>query len=86
MNKIIFRQRWKEELVAVGDEGVLVFECTAGKFHIYFPDRQRWIAIVPAWATNKWEIFAEACSNWCMENNIPISFVPDAHVYEENIK
>lgn len=83
---IIFKQRWKEEILAVGDEGILVLECTAGTFHVYFPDEQRWIVIAPAWAKDKWELYAEACSNWCKENNIPISFVPDAYVYEEKNK
>lgn len=36
MLKIKFSPRWREELVATCDEGVLIFEFTMGKNHVYF--------------------------------------------------
>jgi hypothetical protein len=83
MTKITFKQRWREELEAISEEGILVFELTIGQNHVYFPDQDRWLAVVPAWAKDKWVIYLEACQNWCKENRIPISVVDDAHVQEE---
>ena len=85
MEQIIFNPRWKEELEAISDEGILIFELTMGKMHVYFPDENCWGNSVPGWATEKWELYLKACSNWCMQQNIPISIISDAHVYEEKI-
>jgi hypothetical protein len=82
MNEIIFKQRWREELEAISNEGKLVFELTIGQFHVYFPDEARWLATVPAWAKEKWPVYLAACTNWCKQNKIPISIVEDANVYE----
>ena len=40
MNQIKFNPRWKEELVAVSDEGVLILEIAMGTLHVYFPDEK----------------------------------------------
>lgn len=85
MNKIRFNPRWKEELEAVSNEGILIFELAMGKLHVYFPDQTRWVACVPGWAKEKWQFYLEACAQWCKQNKIPISIVNDAHVYEEKI-
>jgi hypothetical protein len=83
MNTISFAPRWREELVATSADGVLIFEITMGELHVYFPDKTRWLATVPDWAKPQWEIYSEACSNWCKQNKIPLSFVDNALVYEE---
>ena len=49
MNQIKFNPRWKEELVAVSDEGVLILEIAMGTLHVYFPDKQKWLVSVPGW-------------------------------------
>ena len=85
MSEIIFKQRWKEELEAISDERKLVFELTLGTLHVYFPSEVRWLAIVPAWAKEKWQLYLEACTDWCKQNKIPISVVEDAYVYEEKM-
>jgi hypothetical protein len=83
IQEIKFSPRWREELVATSSEGVLIFELTMGKYHVYFPDENRWKNQVPEWAKMKWDIFLSACKTWCEQNKIPISVVPDALVYEE---
>ncbi len=83
MATITFTQRWKEELVAVSDDCILIFECTIGQLHVYFPDKDKWLASVPAWAKGKWELYITACTNWSNQNKIPMSIVGDAHVYEK---
>jgi hypothetical protein len=83
MQEIKFNPRWKEELVATSQEGVLIFEITMGKLHVYFPDETRWKNQVPEWAKMKWKIYLDACEKWCLVNTIPMDIVPDAHVYEE---
>ena len=83
MDQIIFNPRWKEELEAISDEGILVFELTMGEKHVYFPDQYQWEDTVPDWAKEKWDLYLKACSNWCNQNRIPITIIGDAHVYEE---
>lgn len=80
---IIFKRRWREELEAITDEGKLIFEFTIGRFHVYFPTQERWIAQVPLWARDRWEEYKNACEAWCQRERTPISFVNDAHVYYE---
>ena len=70
-------------MVASSEEGVLVFELTMGKYHVYFPSKSKWLESVPDWAKEKWEIYLEACKVWCDQNNIPISVVDNGLVYEE---
>ena len=83
MNQIKFNPRWKEELVAVSDEGILIFELSMGTFHVYFPDEEKWLASVPDWAKEKWQVYLDACTDWCKENRIPISIVNNTYVYED---
>jgi hypothetical protein len=83
MANITFLPRWKEELVVTSEEGILIFELTMGKLHVYFPDQQRWSGQVPSWAKDKWEIYLTACREWCQQNKIPISIVGNAYVFEE---
>ena len=83
MPDIKFNPRWKEELVATSDEGILIFEITMGVLHVYFPDQKKWEAAAPDWAKNKWRIYMDSCTNWCKNNGIPISIVDNAYVYEE---
>jgi hypothetical protein len=83
MLKIEFTPRWREELVATSNEGVLIFELTMGQNHVYFPDKAKWIESVPEWAKDKWQDYVDACSQWCSGNGIPISIVDNALVYEE---
>ena len=80
---IHFNPRWREELVASSEEGVLVFELTMGTYHVYFPSESKWLESVPQWAREKWELYLEACKVWCGQNNIPISVVDNGLVYEE---
>ena len=54
---IHFNPRWREELVAASEEGVLVLELTMGKYHVYFPSESKWMESVPDWAKEKWEIY-----------------------------
>ncbi len=81
--KISFAPRWREELVATSGEGVLIFELTMGKLHVYFPDKNRWEATVPAWAKEQWAVYKTACEDWCRANSIPITIADNALVYEE---
>ena len=83
MSQIKFNPRWKEELVAVSDGGVLILELAMGTLHVYFPDESKWLASVPDWAKEKWKDYLEACNTWCRENRIPISIVNNTFVYEE---
>ncbi len=83
MLRISFTPRWREELVATCNEGILVFELTMGKNHVYFPSESTWISSVPQWAKDKWQVFFDACTRWCSGNSIPISVVDNALVYEE---
>lgn len=83
MSRISFSPRWREELVASSAEGTLVFELTMGTYHVYFPDEEGWAKQVPQWAKDKWKQYFDECSNWCVINNIPISIVDQALVYEE---
>ncbi len=85
MKGITFRLRWREELEAIADDKKLIFECTMGTLHVYFPSKQCWKANTPTWAKEKWDIYLEACSDWCRNNKIPISIVDNAVVYEEAI-
>ena len=83
MGHITCHARWREELVATSDQGVLVFELMMGKLHLYFPDRERWKTQVPSWALDQWEDYHRACQLWCGQNRIPMSVVDDAHVSSE---
>jgi len=83
MSQIKFNPRWKEELVAVSHEGVLILELAMGTLHVYFPDEAKWFAAVPDWAKEKWKEYLEACTAWCKENRIPLSIVNNTFVYEE---
>lgn len=83
MNNIEFNPRWREELEAISPEGKLIFELTMGRRHVYFPDQARWLALAPEWAKDRWQLYVEACQDWCRKERIPISFVGDAHLYEE---
>jgi len=83
MATIKFNPRWKEELVATSNNGVLIFELTMGKLQVYFPDEKKWLASVPDWAKSKWKTYLDACNAWCADNGIPISIVDNAYVYEE---
>jgi len=83
MYRIEFTPRWREELVATCDEGILIFELTMGKNHVYFPDEEKWVTSVPTWAKDKWKVFFEACEAWCIRNHIPITIVENALVYAE---
>ena len=80
---ITFNPRWKEEIVATSDEGTLVFEMTMGVNHVYFPDENKWGSAAPVWAKGKWAMYAQACKNWCTNNNVPVTFATDAYMYEE---
>ncbi len=81
--KIDFAPRWREELVAKTEAGTLIFELTMRKLHVYFPSEERWLKAVPDWAKDQWKDFFEECSKWCRSNNMPITVVDDALVYEE---
>jgi len=83
MGRIQFNPRWREELVATSDEGVLILELTMGKYHVYFPSQRQWLEAVPDWARSKWDLYLTECRNWCAQNNIPISVVENGLVYEE---
>jgi hypothetical protein len=83
---IHFNPRWREELVASSDEGVLILELTMGKYHVYFPSQNKWKESAPEWAKEKWEVYLTATRNWCSQNNIPISVVDNGLVYEEKKK
>lgn len=54
-----------------------------GKLLVYFPYENRWKAIAPIWAKEKWEEYLEACQIWCIECKIPLSIIGDAHFYEK---
>ena len=82
-SNIKFNPRWREELVATSNDGILIFELTMGKLHVYFPDQNCWNRQVPVWAQGKWAEYKWACESWCMQNGIPISIVNNALVYEE---
>lgn len=86
MYTINFNPRWREELVATSIDGILIFEITMGKYHVYFPDEALWLKSVPEWAKDKWNIYLEACKLWCSQNAIPISVVENGFVYEERNK
>ncbi|HEX5051979.1 MAG TPA: hypothetical protein VFZ65_09420 [Planctomycetota bacterium] len=83
MSEITFRGRWREELVAESAEGKLVFELTMGKACVYFPSQARWLAVVPPWARERWQVYVDACRAWCGKGRIPLVVVDDAHVSEE---
>ena len=83
MSPIRFALRWKEELVAETAEGTLVFECTMGEAHVYFPDQALWQREVPGWAQPRWEEFLTQCTDWCNRNHIPISIVENTFVYQQ---
>lgn len=83
MDGIQFHPRWREELVASSNEGTLIFEFTMGTYHVYFPEEKLWEANVPEWAKGKWKLYADACSEWCQQSKIPISFVSNTFLYEE---
>ncbi len=86
MKNIIFSARWREELDAISDEGVLTFELTMGRYQVYFPTQSRWLTQVPDWAKDQWEDYKNACVQWCQKEKIPIVFVDDAHVSFETKK
>jgi hypothetical protein len=81
--KIEFTPRWKEELVATSQEGILIFEFTMGKNHVYFPSQNKWMDDAPAWAKDKWNEYLNECKKWCSANNIPITIVDNGWMYEE---
>ena len=84
MAQIEFKPRWREELEAISSEGKLVFEFTIGRFHVYFPDQQRWLALPPpAWARDHWQTYHDACQRWCQQNRFPMTLEADANFYEE---
>lgn len=83
VSAITLTARWREELVAHCEAGILVFELTMGTYHLYFPTELRWVAQVPSWATGRWQEFLAACEQWCATNRVPISIVDDAVVTSE---
>ena len=83
MEPIKFNPRWREELVAVSDEGVLILEIAMGTLHVYFPDEAKWLTSAPDWARAQWQVYRDACTQWCKENRIPISVVNNTFMYEE---
>ena len=85
MGGITLTGRWREKLVAAGEEGILVFEFPGHK-KVYFPNQERWLTHVPAWAKDKQAEYLAACELWCKENRIPITVVDDTHVSTENLK
>jgi hypothetical protein len=83
MATIEFTPRWREELVATSSEGILIFELTMGKYHVYFPSENKWLESVSEWAKDQWQAYFDGCSQWCSRNNIPMTVVDNALVYEE---
>ena len=83
MGPIKFNPRWREELVAVSDQGVLILEIAMGTLHVYFPDEAKWLTSAPDWARPHWQVYRDACTQWCKENRIPISLVNNTFIYEE---
>lgn len=83
MSMIHFNPRWREELVATSENGILIFELTMGTYHVYFPTEAKWRESVPEWAKSQWELYLNQCQQWCVQNNIPLTVVENALVYEE---
>ena len=83
MGQIKFNPRWREELVAASDQGVLILEIAMGTLHVYFPDEAVWSVSAPDWAKGNRQDYLDACTNWCQENRIPISVVNNTFMYEE---
>ncbi len=83
MSEIRFNPRWREELVAASNEGILILEIAMGTLHVYFPDEAIWLASAPGWAKEKRQVYLDACTKWCKENRIPISIVNNTFMYEE---
>lgn len=86
MRIITFTPRWKEELVATSSQGTLIFELTMGRYHVYFPTRERWMSSVPEWAKDAWQDYLDQCTSWCDNNKIPLTLTDNAYVYEERGK
>ena len=86
MNQIIFNPRWKEELEAISDDGILIFELTMGKLHVYFPGQERWKECVPDWARGKWEIYLQPAAFGANKITFRSSVVDNAYVYEEKYR
>ena len=82
MSKIKFAPRWREELVATSDDGVLILEIAMGELHVYFPDETKWLSAAPEWAKHQWQLYLDSCTEWCKENKIPITTVSNTFVYE----
>lgn len=61
MSEIRFNPRWRKELVAVSDEGVLILEIAMGTLYVYFPDEAQWLTSAPAWAKGKWQAYLDTC-------------------------
>ena len=80
MTEIRCQARWKEELVATGSAGRLVFEFMMGIPHVYFPTETRWSTQVPAWALGRWQEYRTAVESWCAAERVPFSLDDNAHV------
>ena len=60
MGGITLKGRWREELVAASDQGILVFEFPGHK-KVYFPSQDRWLTQVPDWVRDKQAEYLAAC-------------------------
>lgn len=83
MDEIKFNPRWREELVATGERGTLIFEITMGTLHVYFPSLERWLLKAPLWAKEHLEKYENSCRKYCEQNKIPFTITDDAQFYEE---
>jgi len=86
MSRINFVPGWKEELIASSEEGILVFEFTIAREHVYFPDEDLWKTGAPEWPKDKWELYRKKCEQWCSQNNIPFSLASGTFFYERNLE
>ena len=68
MSKFKFQQRWKEELMVMGDGGQFLLELPMGVLSVYFPTESAWKAKSPEWAKDQYSELKHELEEWSLKN------------------
>ena len=66
------RVQWKEELLWEDAAGTLQFEFPMGIPTVYFPTRERWTKLAPAFAQGRYDEVRADVEAWCERDGVPI--------------
>lgn len=68
-----FTPRWKEELVCLSGDGMLVLEMMMLEPHVYFPTEDGWRRHAPDWATARRAELLVELERWCTAEGVALT-------------